>query len=701
MPSDNLTPVFTEAATPVNMTPKESGKKWRNANFAAYTKYQHEYRHDNSKWQTDAKYLGREVVAWDGEGITDEDGSHRYVMLAVKSADDQDYLENVHGLGSAACFDFILAASERNPGGLHVIYGGSYDFNMMMRDLPRDDVWKVMNRKYHTWRGYRIGYRQGKSFYVCKVVEGKKVGAGVTIYDVVSFFQTSFVRACDSYLGDAFTNRDVIVSNKALRSSFSEADIPEVRRYNDYELDNLLALVRELRFRLNRVGLRPRRWDGPGAVAAALLMRERVKGSMGEVPVEVAKTVRHSYAGGRFEVIRFGHVEGPAYEYDINSAYPAAMTQLPVLAGGTWEHMDGDPGDVPFAVYHVTWSVGNRYLPGPFFRRDSNGTICYPCVSTGWYWSPEVAVGRRYMETRTDRPEDVLTDRMEVLEAWVFHPATDDKPFEFVEKLFNKRRALKKAGDGANVAIKIGLSSLYGKTAQQVGWERTEKGLRTPPFHQLEWAGYTTSWCRARVLEACLSDLGSVIAFETDAVFTSRPLPVKVGTGLGEWEATEFSSLTYVTSGVYFGTTVEGEERVTKTRGVDLGQMTREIVLERMGRRLAEDRVVAVDVTRFIGAKVALAQDWSKWLRWVTMTKHVRLEPTGKRVHTQCAQDSPVTSRHEPSEVGTMIAYGAWHNTICPMQNDAESCEFPVEWINPDPLMTELAELRGEDKDYE
>jgi hypothetical protein len=363
------------------------------------------------------------------------------------------------------------------------------------------------------------------------------------------------------------------------------------------------------------------------------------------------------------------------------------MTQLPSLKGGRWEYVDGDPGDLPYAVYHVRWDINSRYNPGPFYRRMSNGNICYPPVGSGWYWSPEVRVGRFYV---TGSARDSLT----VTGAWVFHPTSDIKPFAFIEGLFNKRRALKKAGDGAEMGIKLGINSLYGKTAQQIGWETKDDGsIRIPPFHQLEWAGFITSVCRSMVLEAVLPNLGSVIAFETDAVFTSEPLNVKVGSGLGEWEKTEFSSLTYVSSGVYFGTTVKGE--TVKTRGVDLGGLTREEVLDKLSERLAKDRTAVVEVTRFIGAKVALAQKWEKWLSWVTMTKHITLEPTGKRMHTECRHDN-IKDKSKP-----LITFGVWHPTICPWLENVESAEFPIEWINPDPEMSELSDLREGLHEYE
>jgi hypothetical protein len=279
---------------------------------------------------------------------------------------------------------------------------------------------------------------------------------------------------------------------------------------------------------------------------------------------------------------------------------------------------------------------------------------------------------------------------MEVLETWVFNSTSTEKPFAFIEPLYNKRRALKKAGDGAHVGIKLALNSLYGKLAQQVGWERTEKGLRIPPFHQIEWAGFTTSHCRAAVLRACLGNLESVIAFETDAVFTSAPLNVPTGSALGEFEAVEFQNLTYVQSGMYFGVLSDGTT-VDKTRGVDRGSLGRDSILAGLANPNATDRKCVASLTRFVGAGIALAQNFTRWRKWETVTKNLTLEPTGKRIHLEC----------DACQDDDGLTLGAWHETMCPMLNDAHSCEFPIEWVNPDPNMAELEERRWTPNDYE
>lgn len=673
------TSILLTAAEPVRAASStERNRAWRKRNPG----------YDRSK-DLERDYLSRPFVAWDGEGITGNDGIHRYVMLAVRDADgyNNDYV-NPDGIGTYHALDFIHYVAQQVPkNAIHTMYGAGYDFNMILRDLPRQTLDRLYHGSFTRWDDFKLAWRPGKSLWIARLDPrtGKRVGRAVTIFDVVPFFQCAFVRACDDYLGSRFVHREMIVENKALRSSFTESDIPEVRRYNDAELVNLLALMQELRARLNAVGLRPRRWDGPGAIASELLRREGVKKAQTLCPEPVAEAARYAYAGGRFEVIKYGKHNGTAYEYDVNSAYPAALQHVPDLNDGTWVYHENDPGNLPFAMYHVRYSGTRRDIPGAFFRRNPKGTVCYPMNVTGWYWSPEVATGREYC--------DRGYGSMEILEVWEYR-ANDEarKPFDFIPPLYRERKALKAAGDGAHVGIKLGLNSLYGKLAQQVGAKQDAAtgDWRLPPFHQLEWAGYTTSYCRARVLSAVLDNLDSVIAFETDAVFTTVPLNVPHDDELGSFEAIRFDNLTYVQSGMYFGE-IDGKQ-IAKTRGVDRGTLTRDDVETRMHAPFSDDRTATATLTRFVGAGIALAQNMARWRKWERVTKTLTLEPAGKRVHLcECQKPRPGRRAGEPLREGL-------HDTFCPMLDDAHSCQFPILWENPNPDMSELAELREQER---
>lgn len=646
---------------------------------------------------TDAKWLSRPFVAVDGEGINIRSGAkrgaHLYTLLAISG---HNPIVNLGGLSTEECLSYLY--DNLRVGDINVIYGGSYDFNCWLADLTEDELRHVYNGSYSSdpvqYRGFYIRWVKGKAFEIGRDLDNGNRRT-VTINDVISFFQRPFIQACDEYLGE-YQGREQLVREKARRGNFRLDEMESIGSYNNLELALLVRLCSELRLRLNRVGLRPRRWNSPGAIAASLFDRENVKDHRNEqLPPAVSRAARFAYAGGRFEMLKYGAVKEKAYEYDINSAYPRALLEVPSLRAGKWHHhsyearptanIDRTNKPSQFGMYRVRFKGTNPNIPAPVFVRAENGTISYPLNAENWIWTPEYEVLREYCN-------QVEGAEFELLEAWTFEPATDYKPFGFIAALYAKRQELKAAGDGAHVGIKLALNSIYGKLAQQVGWKPATRNypLRVPTYHQLEWAGYVTSWCRANVLRAALTNLESVIAFETDALFTSSPLKVDIGGGLGQWEETRFVSLTYVQSGHYYGTELSKGKRteVVKCRGVDRGSITRKQVEDLLS--LPEsDRVLPAKLTRFYGAGIALARGLNKyWRKWLTEPKYLQLMPTGKRVHGACWCNS------------AGLVMGHWHNTVCPVYGGV-SHEYPVEWINPNPAMSELSELRESENFYE
>lgn len=415
-----------------------------------------QYRHANSKWETDVKYLSREFIAWDGEGITKPDGSHIYVMIGNSKG---GYIADPQGLHTGDIFRFLLAEYAKYRDAWHIIYGGSYDSNMWLSNAPKAVVEGIYTHDYYRWGRTTIQWRRGKSFYLRLDKETAPYEKGVTVYDVVSFFQCKFTKACEDYLGPDYPYRAEIEANKALRSSFSRKDIPAMKQYMMHEVELLVLLMVELRARLNAVTLRPRRWDGPGAIAAALLSREGVKDAMAECPPAVQEAARYAYAGGRFEPVQYGISLERAYEYDINSAYPYALQSVPNLRRGEWcEEGAADLQELSdFALYHVRFQGADYRLPMPLFWRSYKGNIVYPGDKGfhGWYWGPDVRAAVEYVERyggqiSCDRSYRFVEDN------------ADDRPFAFIPDLYRQRQALKLAGDGAHVGIKLGLNSLYG-----------------------------------------------------------------------------------------------------------------------------------------------------------------------------------------------------------------------------------------------
>jgi hypothetical protein len=396
---------------------------------------------------------------------------------------------------------------------------------------------------------------------------------GIRIYDGMTFFQTSFINSCEMVLGAL--NNDTMAKvreGKSQRDTFEYRDIDSIRSYMFSELELSDALFERLRDNFTAAGIRPKGWYGPGAIASALLSREHVKRHIvRDLPTGVLDAARYAYFGGRFESFYTGRYVGPVFSYDLRSAYVHALRLIPSLSEGTFRHETWPESIDDFALYKVRYDFGgpaNAKLgfPHPFPLRDRQNRVFYPPHVEGWYWGVEVKAAIEHF------PHDIT-----VSEGWVYEqtPATPrTRPFAFVEDLYQKRAQWKREGNGAQLAAKLALNSLYGKLAQRVGWDTDTN--QPPRWHQLEYAGFITAVCRAQIYSAMMQAPADIIAVETDGLYSRVPLDLPLGENLGEWDFTEYSEIIYVQSGVYWTRGTNGVVNKAKVRGFGSGSFTYE-----------------------------------------------------------------------------------------------------------------------------
>lgn len=610
------------------------------------------------------RFVGREIVAWDGEGVTDPDTNfHRYVLLAyTTSSGNRGHVTAGPGktLTLERCAETMLRVAAAHPDALHIMFAGDYDLMMMLRGYSapsykafKNSLIRLRREKgYSRFNGYLINWTPHKGFSLVKTATKERI----RIWDVFTYFQCSFIKAAEDYLGKDY-GEDIaerICEGKSRRSQFTEAELPQVTEYCYAELKILVDLFSSLRDSLAKADLLVSAFDGPGAIAATLMGKHNIKRSMQQPPPEVREAAQYAYAGGRFETFKFGHVETPVHEYDINSAYPEAISQLPNLAGGTWIHSSVDTGE-PFTLFRVKFreTSPKTRRPLPLALRDKLGNIIFSNNVHTWCWRPEYDLARYYCER-------YQSARLELIESWAFVPRDSSKPFAFVPAVYTQRQEYKRDGNEAQRALKLALNSLYGKMAQRVGYNADEK---PPPYHQLEWAGWVTSYTRAKlarmVYDQPTEPEDNLIAFATDAAFLRFESPtVILGGNLGEWEQICFRDFSWLTSGIYAGTLDDGTTYVNRSRGIPVGELTRDRIID----CIATGNPIKITRSQFhgIGACLQLG-NFQTFAKWIPTTKEYMYPyRASKRVHLfheSCGHTC------EPRD-GRALTLGEWHNTF-------------------------------------
>lgn len=488
------------------------------------------------------KAISKKFLAWDGEG---EDG--KYTLLANSEG---DVLMDRDGLSTKQCLDFLLEHGHsgwRN----NVWYSFGYDVSMILHDIPLLDTELSMERLHTTnelvWKGYKIFYIPRKIFSVTKG------GSTFNSYDTYSFFQKSFVETVESWIGEV---PEIIAEGKAARDSFSTWDMDRIAAYNAEECKLLVRVMDKFRASVIEAGMTLDKWYGPGAIAKSWLKAHGIDRHIQDAPIPMRYAVMCGYFGGRPELGGWGSADR-IYHYDINSAYPYALTKAPSLSNLDWQLLQGPSTIDDFDLVHVKWRIPMPPAPfqwGPFPYRERGGTIIYPPAGEGWYWGVEVNSALKR-----------FPDKIHIVEAW---HAYGDRIYPFqkpVTEAANKRLELKAAKNAAHIPLKLALNSLYGVLAQRKYKRKTSK---RPPFQCYIWAGFVTAYTRSMLNDALRMADGRVVCTMTDSVWSLVPLErLNIGPGLGQWTFEEEDySADFCGAGLYQALDKEGNVRPSEYR---------------------------------------------------------------------------------------------------------------------------------------
>jgi hypothetical protein len=633
------------------------------------------------------RFEERPFVSWDGEGYryfaVDSNGEadvrHAYMLFGSSTG----YYVWGRSLSTRECLDSILFVEAQHPDCFHVTFAFEYDVNMILRDLP----WRMLGVLYDVgkcrWEGYRIQHVPHKMFRI------SKGGISATLYDTFGFFHSSYLAALKKYRIGTPDQIAIITDGKSGRNRFTYADIEKVIRYWSVEISLHPALMDEVRTAAYGGGYRVSEWHGPGALASYALRYYHVNKLKGRKrPAEVNNAIRCAYAGGRFHAWRCGYYPRSVYTADLNSAYIYACSLLPRMDNGQWRRVDPDsvgPANIArFGLYKIAfdaggeWAIGARKRgmpepPLPLFHRDRNGRLTWPRKTEGWYWSPEASLV-------------VGSPHARVLEAWVFD---DDGsyPFQWVNEAYNRRLILQQQGNPAEKAYKWALAAMYGAFARRVGWDK--KTRRAPSSHELAWAGFITSWCRAAVYKAAcqVAKKGGLISIDTDGVLSSVPFEADKldggeGTGLGQWKLDEYDECLYWQNGIYWYRT-NGEWSEAKSRGIPKGVIDVDAAFDALDSANYTERpyrhaVIRVLRTRFVGYRQGLRSQFRKWQHWYNEPVEITMGGSGKGRHLppfcrKCNLDSMGTA---PEDLMHTITH------IPPKHVDSQPHKLP--WLEPE-----------------
>lgn len=591
---------------------RDARRKYRNPDRNHHSSYAAENTARNAKRDVTrtTEKLTAMFIMWDGE--SPQDSGYTFFANSVGGEILHPYLSTLE------CLQLIMDTALEYPRAVHISFGFNLDVSYILKDLPRRQLSALHTFNRCVWEDWQLQHIPHKWF---EVRHGEQC---VKIYDIHTFFPGGYVGALIQFGIGTEAERIRMAQEKAKRSEFLYKDIEEIADYCRLELRLGPLLGEALRAALHAgANYVPRSWHGPGAIARMALHRHKMYDCMAEGPPQVKRAARYAFAGGRFEQFLAGHAQAAVFEADINSAYPYYATLLPNLARGKWRYTRTYEAGT-FGLWHIRYEAEyDRERPYPLFRRLKDQSICWPHRVEGWYHTPEA--------------ELVVNDpAARFLEGWVFdedNPA--DRPFAWLTEYYRRRKVADRAGSIAAYTFKILINAVFGQLAQRTGWDR--KRRQPPRSHQLEWAGFITSSCRAAVHKAAMQCGEKLVSINTDSVQALAPLDfLDVGSELGQWKLSEYEDGIFWQSGIYslreplgYAESLGYGWSKAKTRGIPKGSYTPEDMLE----CLATGEPLRLRKKVFVTYGLADSGRWDELNTWVDEPHEFKMGGSGTRRH--------------------------------------------------------------------
>jgi len=403
-----------------------------------------------------------------------------------------------------SCLKFLF--SRKFQGSWNFFYYLTYDAEVILKLVVGENLnsYKTTGNLSFEYDNFKLDYIPDKRLTI------RKGHHSSVFFDIKQYYVGTLADAYQNNIGPLPID---YLQMKEKRSSFSKRSYRrnpnKVRKYciDDCIYTKQLA-EHWIKLFHEAFSFYPARWISSGYLAEKVLINNQVNiPKFDSIDYSINDLAYRAYFGGRIEIFKRGFI-GHANIYDINSAYPYSLSQIPDFTNGEWIQNNKIQSDAKLGFFKILADIPDDEFIPPFpFRSDINlmifptgkfVTYCtldelLACDNCSWY---------------------------KILDSYQFIPDKLVYPFrDFIETMYQKRMELKQRKDPLQLPIKIILNSMYGKTGQTV------RGRIGNLFHPVVFATITGK-TRAKLYEF-VRKMGierEVVNMHTDSICTTVDL---------------------------------------------------------------------------------------------------------------------------------------------------------------------------------
>lgn len=471
--------------------------------------------------RNEAKSDLREIYALDTE--TDENGD-----ITVLADSDGNYLE-LDNITPENVIKFLF--SKRYQGSWNFFYNVSFDAEVILKifgDLLYD--YKRTRMLRFRYQDYTIEYIPQKKIAI------RKGHHSSVFFDIAQYYHESLDNA---YLHNIGKLPDWYVEIKNQRSHFTrkycEKYHKQVRKYCIQDCIYTKQLAEHwIKVFFEAFDFYPQRFISSGYLAEKVLINNKIQIPLfREIPFEINEFAWRTYFGGRFEILKRGFI-GNAHLYDINSAYPYSLSNIPDITKGKWKKSKTLLNEAHLGFFKIQCDIPDcKYIPP--FPFKTNNKLIFPSGKFITYCT--------LAELKACNDSSIY----KILESIQYLDDNPKYPYkEFIKSIYDKRLLFKEQNNPLQLPLKIILNLVYGKTAQRVG--NRIGNLFSPII-----ASSITGIARAMLYDFVQKNgiEKEVVSFATDSIITTRKLDID-STKLGDFSYDNSGNDVYVLqNGIY------------------------------------------------------------------------------------------------------------------------------------------------------
>ena len=402
------------------------------------------------------------------------------------------------------CLKFLF--SKKFQGSWNFFYYLTFDAEVILKLLGENlNSYKKTGSLNFQYKDYKLDYIPNKRLTI------RRGHHSSVFFDIAQFYHESLADAYQHNIGPL---PEEYLLMKKQRKEFSlrcyNRNKNKIRKYCIDDCHNTKRLAEHwIKLFHNAFSFYPVRWISSGYLAEKVLINNHIDiPKFDSVSYKINDFAFRSYFGGRFEILKRGFI-GTGYLYDINSAYPFALTKIPDITKGNWFRSKSIHKDAKLGFFRILADIPDcKHIPPFPFR--TNHILVFPAGK---------------FETYCTLDELLACDDSsyyKILDSYQFIPNVEEYPFrDFIEKIYQTRLALKSKNDPLHLPIKIILNAMYGKTGQTV------KGKIGSLFHPVIFASITGK-TRAQLYEFMrkMDIEKQLVSFATDSICTIKKLDI-------------------------------------------------------------------------------------------------------------------------------------------------------------------------------